>query len=48
MKKPVVLIIMDGIGIGPVNSGNAYDQAKKPNLDKYFKEYPNNRIEASG
>jgi 2,3-bisphosphoglycerate-independent phosphoglycerate mutase len=48
MKKPVVLIIMDGVGIGPVGSGNAYDLAKKPNLDKYFKEYPNIKIEASG
>ncbi|MBI9008723.1 MAG: 2,3-bisphosphoglycerate-independent phosphoglycerate mutase [Tenericutes bacterium] len=48
MKKPVVLIIMDGIGMGPANFGNAYSQAKKPNLDKFFKEYPNNLIEASG
>ncbi|MCK4552519.1 MAG: 2,3-bisphosphoglycerate-independent phosphoglycerate mutase [Tenericutes bacterium] len=48
MKKPVVLIIMDGIGFGKKNAGNAYELAKKPNLTKYFKEYPNIRIEASG
>ena len=48
MKKPVVLIIMDGVGFGKKNAGNAYELAKKPNLTKYFKEYPNIRIEASG
>ena len=48
MKKPVVLIIMDGIGLGEKNQGNAYAQAKKPNLTKFFKEYPNIKIEASG
>ena len=39
MKKPVVLIIMDGIGIGKAGSGNAYSLAKHPNLDKLFKIY---------
>ncbi len=48
MKKPVILIIMDGIGIGPKYPGNAYELAKKPNLDRFFKEYPNIKIEASG
>ncbi len=48
MKKPVVLIIMDGIGIGKKYSGNAYEMAKKPNLDKLFKKYPNILIDASG
>lgn len=48
MKKPVVLIIMDGVGLGTCNEGNAYCQAKKPNLDKLFNEYPNIKIEASG
>ena len=48
MKKPVVLIIMDGIGIGKHGVGNAYDAAKKPNLDKFFSKYPNILIEASG
>lgn len=48
MKRPVVLIIMDGIGIGKKYSGNAYELAKKPHLDNYFKTYPNIQIEASG
>ncbi|HOO43816.1 MAG TPA: 2,3-bisphosphoglycerate-independent phosphoglycerate mutase, partial [Bacillota bacterium] len=48
MKRPVVLIIMDGMGIGKKYSGNAFELAKKPNLNRYFKEYPNILIEASG
>ncbi|OQX93155.1 MAG: phosphoglycerate mutase (2,3-diphosphoglycerate-independent) [Tenericutes bacterium 4572_104] len=48
MKRPVVLIIMDGIGIAKKSSGNAYTLAKHPNLDRLFKEYPNIQIEASG
>ena len=48
MKKPVVLVIMDGIGIAEPGKGNAYDLANTPNLDKYFKEYPNTKLEASG
>jgi len=48
MKKPVVLIIMDGMAKAPASPGNAYELAKKPHLDKLFKEYPNTLIEASG
>jgi len=48
MKKPVVLIIMDGIGIASPSPGNAYNIAKKPNLDKLFKAFPNTLVDASG
>src|SRR6056297_2474379 len=48
MKKPVVLVIMDGIGLAESGKGNAYSLANTPNLDKYFKEYPNTKLEASG
>ena len=47
-KKPVALIIMDGFGINPSDYGNAISKAKKPNLDKYFKECPHTTIGASG
>ena len=47
-KKPVALIIMDGFGIAPATEGNAITSAKKPYLDKYFKECPNTTIGASG
>jgi 2,3-bisphosphoglycerate-independent phosphoglycerate mutase len=48
MKKPVALIIMDGVGIGKPYPGNAYQLAKKPHLDLLFEEFPNTSIEASG
>ena len=47
MKKPVILIIMDGYGIAPAQ-GNAIEAAKKPNLDKLFSENPFTTIGASG
>jgi 2,3-bisphosphoglycerate-independent phosphoglycerate mutase len=48
VKKPVVLVIMDGIGVAPKGKGNAYDLADTPNLDKYFDIYPHTLLEASG
>lgn len=48
MKKPVVLCIMDGFGIRKETKGNAIAAAKKPNLDKFFAEYPFTTIGASG
>ncbi len=47
-KKPVALIIMDGFGYNPDTYGNAIAAAKKPNIDKYMKEWPNTIIGASG
>lgn len=47
-KNLVMLVIMDGYGIRNVVDGNAIANAKKPNLDKLFKEYPNTLIQASG
>jgi 2,3-bisphosphoglycerate-independent phosphoglycerate mutase len=48
MKKPVILVIMDGYGIRKETYGNAIAKAKKPNLDKYFSQFPYTEIEASG
>ena len=47
MKKPLILIIMDGFGIAP-KEGNAIKAAKKPNLDRIFAENPVTQIGASG
>ena len=47
MKK-AVLIIMDGFGIAAPTAGNAIAQAKKPNLDRLFAEYPCTQLQASG
>ncbi len=48
MKKPVALIIMDGVGLGKPGPDNAYELAKKPHLDLLFSEFPHTAIEASG
>ena len=47
MKKPLILMILDGFGIAP-ESGNAIKSAKKPNIDKLFAENPLTQIGASG
>ena len=47
MKKPLILIIMDGFGIAP-EKGNAIKAANKPNLDKLFSTCPITQIGASG
>ncbi len=46
--KLVALIILDGFGVNPKDDGNAIKAAHKPNLDRYFAEYPNTYISASG
>jgi 2,3-bisphosphoglycerate-independent phosphoglycerate mutase len=47
-KSPVALIIMDGYGLNDTVEGNAVKAAKTPNLDKYFAQYPNTKLQASG
>ena len=47
-KKPVMLIVLDGWGIGREYEGNAIHLANTPNFDRLLKEYPNTRLEASG
>ena len=47
MKKPLILMILDGFGIAPPE-GNAIAAANKPNLDKLFAENPVTQIGASG
>lgn len=46
--KPMVLLILDGWGIGPASIGNAITQAKTPNLKKYWLTYPHTQLAASG
>lgn len=48
MKKPVVLIVMDGIAYGELTSDNAFALAKKPHLDLLLHEFPNSILDASG
>jgi len=48
MGKPIILCIMDGFGLRSETNGNAIYEAKKPNLDRFFKEYSFTKIRASG
>ena len=47
MKKPLLLMILDGFGIGG-HTGNAIEAAATPNLDRLFAENPTTQIGASG
>ncbi len=47
MKKPLILMILDGFGIG-TNYGNAIRAAKKPNMEHIFSTNPVALIAASG
>ena len=47
-KKPVALLIMDGYGLTETVKGNAIKAAKTPNLDRFFADYPNTVLNASG
>ena len=47
-KSPVALIILDGFGLREETKGNAVIQAKKPNFDRFWANYPHNTLTASG
>lgn len=46
--KPVVLIVLDGVGYTERTEGNAVLAAETPNLDSYRKKYPHSLLGASG
>ena len=46
-KSPVALIILDGFGFG-MKVGNAVAQAKKPNYDLLWNNYPHSTLTACG
>lgn len=48
VKTPVMLIILDGFGIGKEYPGNAVKLSKTPNIDRLLKEYPSSSLQASG
>ena len=47
-RRPVVLIIMDGIGVNPSKLNNAVAMASTPNLDRIYSTTPTCLLEASG
>lgn len=46
--KLAALIILDGFAIRDEVIGNAVKQAKTPNFDRYWENYPHSQLEASG
>jgi len=47
-KGPLLTVVMDGVGCGPHNEGNAVYTAYTPFLDKLKKEFPYRKIFAHG
>ena len=48
MKKPIVLVIMDGVGKGDGGSGDAVTVAKTPTLDNLLATCPHTYLKAHG
>ena len=48
MKKPIVLVVMDGVGKGNGGSGDAVAVAKTPTLDKLIATCPHTYLKAHG
>jgi len=48
IKGPLVCIVMDGIGIGKENTGNAVRLANTPTLDYLTDNYPARKLKAHG
>lgn len=48
MKKPVMLMILDGLGLREEEKGNGVKKANMVNLERYMKDYPMIRLNASG
>lgn len=48
LRRPLVLMILDGWGLNPSCEANATCLARTPYLDSLRREYPTTRIEASG
>ena len=47
-KGPLLMIIMDGIGIGKEDESNAVYKANTPNLDRLFKSDLYTQLKAHG
>jgi len=47
-RRPVILIILDGVGANPAKAHNAVALAQTPNLDRYLANQAHTLIQASG
>ena len=48
MAKPVLLVVMDGVGFSKTGLGDAVTEANTPTLDWMLKNCPNTRLKAHG
>ena len=48
MKKPVLLVVMDGVGFSVTGLGDAVSLANTPTLDHLLATYPNIKLKAHG
>ena len=48
MAKPVLLVVMDGVGFSKTGLGDAVTLANTPTLDRLLSECPNTRLKAHG
>ncbi len=48
VNKPIVLVIMDGVGRGDGGAGDAVKQANTPTLDMLLERYPHTWLKAHG
>src|SRR3989344_1025448 len=46
--RPLVVVILDGLGISFVKNGNAIAAAKTPNMDSFVRYFPSAAIQAAG
>ena len=44
MAKPVLLVVMDGVGFSKTGLGDAVTLAYTPTLDRLLRECPNTRL----
>ncbi len=47
-RRPVILIVMDGVGVNPSKLNNAYAEADTPRLDEYLATQAHTTLDASG
>lgn len=48
VNRPLMLMILDGFGLGPEGEGNAISQGRLPNYRRLLAVYPHTRLRASG
>ncbi|MBR7165071.1 MAG: 2,3-bisphosphoglycerate-independent phosphoglycerate mutase, partial [Clostridia bacterium] len=48
VKGPVVVLVLDGVGLNPKTEGNAVKCANTPTLDRLMRDFPTVSLKAHG